>query len=243
MGDRLEELHREHKQRYGAPRLQRLLRREGWRCSRKRVARLMRDRGLVTRRRSPRRPQTTDSRHPHRIAENVVNREFQATAPNQKWAGDITYISTTEGWLYLAVVIDLFSRRVIGWAMSERIDTVLVRGAMIMALTQRQPTAPLLVHSDRGVQYAAGDYQQLLKDWSLTPSMSRTGNCWDNAPSESFFATLKTELGEHFPSRDDARASIFDFIECYYNRIRLHSSIGYLSPLEFEQQWQQSVEM
>jgi transposase InsO family protein len=171
------------------------------------------------------------------IAKNVLDRQFDASEPNQKWAGDITYVPTAEGWLYLAVVLDLFSRRVIGWSMSDRIDQVLVRRAMLMALRTRRPNRSLIVHSDRGVQYAAGDYQQLLADWSVTPSMSRKGNCWDNAPSESFFATLKTELVHHqlYRTREEAQRSIFEYIEVFYNRERLHSTLKYHSPVEFEQ--------
>jgi transposase InsO family protein len=167
----------------------------------------------------------------------VLGRQFDATEPNQKWAGDITYVPTAEGWLYLAVVLDLFSRRVIGWSMSDRIDQQLVRGAMLSALQRRRPSRELVVHSDRGAQYAAGDYQQLLRDWSVTPSMSRKGNCWDNAPSESFFATLKTELVHHqqYRTREDAQRSIFEYIEIFYNRERLHSTLNYQSPVEFEQ--------
>lgn len=231
----IKQIHAEKQQRYGALRIWKALKGRGWRCSKKRVARLMRQHRLRVRRRRTW-VLTTDSRHALPVANNVLDRQFNATEPNQKWAGDITYVPTAEGWLYLAVVLDLFSRRVIGWSMSNRIDQHLVRRAMLMALTARRPSEALIVHSDRGVQYAAGDYQQLLRDWSVTPSMSRKGNCWDNAPSESFFATLKKELvhHEHYHTRQEAQRSIFEYIEVFYNRERLHSTLNYCSPVEFE---------
>ena len=179
---------------------------------------------------------TTKSRHALPVAENLLARDFRAERPNHKWSSDITYIPTGEGWLYLAVVIDLFSRRVVGWAMSERIDQALVDDALRMAFISRQPPARLLVHSDRGVQYAAMPTRQLLRDWSAQASMSRRGDCYDNAPTESFFASLKKELVHRtrFSKREEARQSIFAWIEIFYNRCRLHSRLGYRSPVEFE---------
>jgi transposase InsO family protein len=224
--------------RYGAPRVHRALRRRGVRTSRRRVARLLREQNL--RASMPRRfVVTTDSRHSQPIAPNVLDRDFSATAPDQKWAGDITYVRTDEGWLYLAVFLDLFSRRVIGYAMSEYIDGALTQSALAMALLHRQPEAGLIVHSDRGVQYAAGDFLAMLEGWSITPSMSRKGNCYDNAVSESFFATLKKELvhRQRYRTRAEARLAIFEFIEVFYNRQRLHSTIDYVPPVEFEQNW------
>jgi transposase InsO family protein len=180
---------------------------------------------------------TTDSNHPHPVAENVVNREFAPSQKNQTWTADITYIPTAEGWLYLAAVEDLYSRKIDGWSMSERIDSRLVVDAMQMAVERELPEAGLLAHSDRGVQYASEHYQALLKKNDITCSMSRKGDCWDNAPMESFFATLKKELvyRERYQTRSQARQSLFEYIECFYNRVRRHSTIGYLSPIKFEQ--------
>jgi transposase InsO family protein len=225
----------ESRQSYGALRIRESLQRKGHRVGRHRVERLMRREGL--RAAAPRRfVVTTESKHSEPIAPNVLEQDFTATAPNQKWAGDITYIPTAEGWLYLAVFLDLFNRKVIGWAMSDRITQQLTRQALLMALKDRRPSGPLIVHSDRGVQYAAGDYRQLLADWSITPSMSRTGNCYDNAVSESFFATLKKEEVHRcdYRTRDAARLRIFEYIEVFYNRERLHSTLGYMTPVEFE---------
>jgi transposase InsO family protein len=225
---------------YGAPRVYHELRRGGCRTSKRRVARLLREQGLRATT-PPRYVVTTDSRHDEPIAPNVLARDFSASAPDQKWAGDITYVRTGEGWLYLAVFLDLFSRRVIGWAMGSSLDASLAQSALAMALLARQPKGALLVHSDRGVQYAAGAFRQMLADWSITPSMSRRGNCYDNAVSESFFATLKKELVHRcrFATRAEAESAIFEFIEAFYNRSRLHSTIGYLPPVEFEQLWLQ----
>ena len=236
LAEQVKTIHSQKKQRYGAIRIRQELCNLGQRHSKKRVARLLRQQGLKPKR-TRSYVRTTNSKHAHPVADNVLKQDFTATEPNQKWAGDITYIPTSEGWLYLAVVLDLFSRMVIGWAMSPRIDQQLTRQAMMMALVKRQPSQGLIVHSDRGVQYAAGDYQRLLSDWSVTPSMSRTGNCYDNAVSESFFATLKGELVDHevYTTRDEARTSIFEYIESFYNRERLHSTLAYMTPVEYEQ--------
>lgn len=223
---------------YGAPRVNKELRTEGTFVSRHRVARLMREMRLSA---SPRKKfvVTTDSKHHHPVVPNVLNREFTATAPNQKWAGDITYVATREGWLFLAVFLDLFSRRVIGWAMGPTIDGSLTRRALSMALWNRQPSGSLIVHSDRGVQYAAHEFQRMLNDWSITPSMSRRGNCYDNAVVESFFATLKKErvYREKYAKRRDAEARIFQYIEGFYNPRRLHSTLDYASPNAYERFW------
>ena len=181
---------------------------------------------------------TTKSKHRQPIAENVLNREFQASAPNQKWVTDITYLPTTDGWLYLATVMDLYSRKIVGWAMSERLETLLVTEALQMALERRRPGAGLLHHSDRGSQYASEAYRQALQRLEAVQSMSRKGNCWDNSVQESFFATLKTELQldrARLP-RAQTRTEVFEWIEVFYNRQRRHSSLGYQSPVAFEEQ-------
>jgi transposase InsO family protein len=174
------------------------------------------------------------------VAANVLQRNFDATQPNQKWAGDITFVATREGWLYVAVLLDLYSRRVVGWAMGARITTELAHAALTMAVQHRQVAGPLLHHSDRGSQYTAGQYQQGLTLYGLQCSMSRPGNCWDNAVVESFFASLKTELihRRRFQTRQEAQTAIFSYIETFYNRRRRHSTLGYRSPMEFEQEAQ-----
>jgi len=180
---------------------------------------------------------TTDSNHALPVAENIVNRDFAPTGKNVTWVADITYIPTAQGWLYLAVVEDLFSRKIVGWSMSERIDSRLVTDALEMALQRELPGTGLMAHSDRGVQYTSNHYQQVLERHGITCSMSRKGNCWDNAPMESFFATLKKEHVHQcqYQSHDEARLSIFGYIETFYNPVRRHSTLGYLSPIMFEQ--------
>jgi putative transposase len=222
--------------RYGAPRVQQALQAQGQATSRKRVARLMRQEGLVARHRR-RFVHTTDSRHGFAVAPNLVNRDFTPDGPNRVWATDITYIPTKKGWFYLAVVLDLFSRKVVGWSMQPYLDRRLVLAALFMAIDARRPApGTLLHHSDRGVQYACDDYRQALADAEIAVSMSRKGDCWDNAVVESFFSTLKQELVYRttFADHDAARAALFHYIESFYNRRRLHSSLGYLSPVEYE---------
>ncbi len=205
-------------------------------CGRHRVARLMREAGIQARQRRRWRPRTTQSRHTHPLAPNLLNREFQATAPNEKWLADISYVATREGWLYLASVLDVYSRLIVGWSMQDRLTTPLVAQALQMALARRCPSADLLHHSDRGSQYASTVYQTLLQQYGITVSMSRTGDCYNNAMMESFFATLKVEGANHvFATRDAARLYLFEFIEIWYNHQRRHSTLGYLSPFEFEQ--------
>lgn len=178
---------------------------------------------------------TTDSNHHQPVADNVLNQRFETEAPNRVWTADITYIDTAEGWLYLAVVMDLFSRKIVGWSMAEHMLTSLVEEALCMALQRRQPTDGLLHHSDRGSQYTSQDYQDLLREAKAEVSMSRTGNCYDNAVQESFFGTLKCECAsERYASRAAARNSLFEYIEAWYNRKRRHSALGYLSPEQFE---------
>ena len=222
---------------YGSPRLHRALLRAGHACGRHRVARLMRGRGLTGRLRGRRRPWTTDSDHEQPIAPNRLGqRAVPVERPNEVWAADLTYVPTDEGWLYLAGVLDLGSRRLVGWAMGESLETRLPMDALQMALRQRQPKAGLLHHSDRGSQHASEAYRERLAAWKLTPSMSRRGNCYDNAAMESFWSTLKEELVHRraFASRAEAASAIFDYIETFYNRERLHSALGFMSPVEFE---------
>ena len=224
---------------YGSPRLHRALRRAGYACGRHRVARLMRRRGLTGRVRGRRRPLTTQSDHAQPIAPNRLGqRGSPVERPNEVWAADITYVPTDEGWLYLAGVLDLGSRKIVGWAMGESLETSLPMDALRMALRQRKPLLGLLHHSDRGCQYASEAYRAQLAVWNVSPSMSRRGNCYDNAAMESFWSTLKEELVHRrsFASRAEAASAIFDYIETFYNRERLHSALGYLSPVEFEKQ-------
>ena len=229
-----------NRQAYGSPRITTELKGQGVACSEKRVARLMRRAGIVAVR--PKRfVVTTDSDHDLPIAENVLAREFDAQTPDTRWSADITYLWTGEGWLYLAVVLDLFSRRVVGWSMDRTIERSLVLSALEMALAGRRPTSGLVCHSDRGSQYASGDYRQRLKEAGIVCSMSRRGNCWDNAPTESFFATLKKEMvyRTKFETREAARSAVFEWIEVWYNRKRRHTSLGHVSPEAFERRHQQ----
>jgi len=220
---------------YGSPRIHAALRNQGVKCGRKRVARLMRLHQMTGRKRQKRHPVTTRRDVNAIPAPNLLNQEFSAPAPNQKWVSDITYIETAEGWLYLASILDLFSRKVVGWAMADHMETSLVENALKMALLQRQPEAGLLHHSDQGRQYTSAAYQGRLVNSHCQVSMSRVGNCYDNAAMESFFGTLKSECAtQPFATRAQARTAIFEFIEAWYNRQRLHSALDYLSPTEFE---------
>lgn len=225
------------RQTYGSPRIWARLQDQGMSCGRHRVARLMRREGIRPPKRHRRYPVTTQ-RQPGVIpAPNRLNQDFSATMANSKWVSDFTYIDTAEGWLYLAIILDLFSRKVVGWAMSPQMNTALVETALHMALQTRQPDASLLHHSDQGSQYTSAAYQNSLAGLNIQTSMSRVGNCYDNAVAESFFGTLKTECAtRQFPTHALARTTIFEYIEVWYNRQRLHSTLGYLSPLEFEQQ-------
>lgn len=232
----IQRVHLQNRQVYGSLRIYQALRAAGQRVCENTVAKLMHQQHI--RARSKRRflPRTTDSAHSQPVAVNRLDRDFTATAPNQKWVVDITYIPTEEGWLYLAGVLDLYSRRIVGWSMAEHMRESLVADALEMAIGQRAPAAGLLHHSDRGIQYASEDYQHRLQEHQMTISMSRRANCWDNACGESFWASLKGELvhHEHYQSRQQARLSIFEYIEVFYNRQRLHSSLGYRSPEAFE---------
>ena len=231
----IRQLHQDSRQTYGSPRIWRALRAQGHRVGEHRVARLMGHAGIraktVTKWRA-----TTQSQHEFPVAANTLDRVFTVGAPNRVWAGDLTYIWTGEGWLYLAVLLDLYSRRVVGWAMGQRLIGALAEDELAMALANRQPRAGLLHHSDPGSQYAATSYLRLLNEYGLIPSMSRKGNCRDNACVESFFGTLKRELvyHRHYTTRDQAMQEIFEYIEVFYNRQRRHSTLGYESPAEYE---------
>jgi transposase InsO family protein len=238
LATRIAELHEQSRQTYGSPRIVMELRKSGARHGRNRVARLMKQEGLCGRQKARYRAQTTDSKHDEPIAPNRLAEAPKASAPNQIWVADITYIKTGESWLYVAAVMDLYSRKIVGWAMGEHIDTALILKALFMALLHRQPPANLLFHSDRGVQYASADYRSALAQAGLVASMSRKGNCYDNAAMESFWSTLKFELvyRRDFQTRAHARSEIFDYIEAFYNRQRSHSALNYLSPVDFELQ-------
>ena len=238
---------RAHAGRYGAPRVHRELRAHGVQVGKKRVARLMRADGLVGRPRRRGRVRTTDSTHPYPVAPNLLNRQFRGTEGregegagvlNRVWVSDITYVPTRAGWLFLAIVLDLASRRIVGWAMRETLEAELALRALQMALARRRPAPGLIHHSDRGVQYACAEYQALLAAHNLQASMSRKGNCWDNAVAESFFATLELELirRHDWRTQQEARRAIFEYIETWYNRKRRHSTLDYLSPIEYERQ-------
>lgn len=220
---------------YGSPRVHRELRAKGRRVSKKRVERLMRREGITGRRRRRFR-KTTDSNHPHPIAPNVLDRKFDMDTPNAAWVTDVTYVWTLEGWLYLAVLLDLFSRRVVGWATSATNDRALALQALARATSSRNPPVGMIHHSDRGSPYASVDYGDTLASIGAIKSMSRKGDCWDNAVAESFFATIKGELIDHeeYETRAEATAAIGGYIDAFYNARRRHSSIGYVSPIEFE---------
>lgn len=224
-----------NRQVYGSPRLTVELNDTGVSCSENRVARLMRQSGIRAVGKCKNRV-TTNSKHNHPVAENLLNRDFSVDRPNAVWLSDITYVWTSEGWLYFAGVLDLYSRLVVGWSMGPRVTAELTLSALRQAIEWRDVTPELMHHSDRGGQYAAGEYQKLLRKTEMICSMSRKGDCWDNAPMESFFATLKAELiyREQFKTRQEAKARIFEYIEVFYNRQRRHSSLGYKSPVDFE---------
>jgi transposase InsO family protein len=239
LGVEIQAIHAESRQCYGSPRVHAELHHRGQRLGRKRVARLMRQHGLCARRRRRFRV-TTDAKHDLPVAPNVLARQFAVAAPDTAWVTDITYLWTQEGWLYLAVILDLFSRAVVGWAMSTQITRQLTLHALTMALGRRRPAPGLLHHSDRGSQYASGDYRRALTTHGMICSMSRRGNCWDNAVAESFFATLKVELGVDdtpWSTRAHAQDDVFEYIEVFYNAQRRHSALAYLSPVAFERQW------
>jgi putative transposase len=235
--EKIRAIYEQNKKRYGSPRIHEALGVQGTKCSKKRVERLMREMAIQAKHKRQFKV-TTKSDHNHPVADNLLNRNFKATYPNQKWVADITYIRTFEGWLYLAAVMDLYSRKIVGWAMAETMAATLATTALKMAIQRRRPLKGLLHHSDRGVQYASKTYQKILKKHGVVCSMSRKGNCWDNASMESFFSTLKTECiaGKIYLSRSLAKREIFEYIEIYYNRKRLHSAIGSMVPENYENQ-------
>lgn len=235
--EKIRKVYAESRGLYGSPRACRALLIDGEAVSRNTVAKLMRAAKIRAKSRRRFVPRTTDSRHAKPIADNLLDRDFTASAPNQKWLADITYVPTDEGWLYLSAMLDAFSRKIVGWSMADHMETDLAADALKMAIEHRQPDGgKLLHHSDRGVQYASDDYQHLLEQSGITCSMSGRGNCYDNAMMESFFATLKTELihQQKYATREQAKQSIFEYVEVFYNRKRLHSSLGYVSPESFE---------
>ena len=228
-------IYAESRRTYGSPRVHATLQAQGQRIGEHRVARLMRM-GAIRAKRINKWRTTTDSAHAYPVVPNTLNRQFAVAQPNRVWAGDITYVWTAEGWLYLAVVLDLYSRRVIAWGMDNRLTQELATAALTMAVVHRRPAHGVVHHTDRGSQYAAARYREVLARHGLTASMSRRGNCWDNAVVESFFHTLKTEHVHHqrYRTREEARQDIFEWIEVFYNRVRRHSTLGYRSPAEFE---------
>ena len=231
----IKEIFDANKGNYGSPRIHDNMKKRGIDCSRKRVARIMRENGLKARPKKKYKV-TTDSRHDFPIVENLVDRNFTVEAANMCWVSDITYIWTTEGWLYLCVILDLFSRMAVGWSMASHLRTELAIDALEMAVAHRNPLRGLVFHSDRGIQYASHEFREKINDYGMIQSMSRKGNCWDNACAESFFATLKLEeVFQHkYKTKAEARESIFEYIAVYYNRKRSHSFLDYLSPEEYE---------
>jgi putative transposase len=242
--ERIEDAYQQHGGKYGSPRIHATLKTQGVHCSRKRVARLMREKELYARRKR-RKARTTNSQHRFPIAPNLLQRDFEASAPNKTWVVDITFIETREGWLYLSGVLDTYSRKIVGWAMDKQHDTNLVETALQMALVARRPAAGLIHHSDRGSEYASLRYQMLLQQHGIQTSMSRKGDCYDNAMMESVWATVKEECcgNQIFATRNEAKAALFAYIEVYYNRKRLHSSLGYISPVDYEKQGERKEEV
>ena len=232
--DRIRRVFKASCQTYGSPRIHRALCAEGWDVSKHRVSSLMKENDIHRKKRKKRVPVTTDSRHEFRIAPNLLKRNFSACAPDRIWLADITYVPTDEGWLYLAAIKDMATREIVGWSMDDHLKSTLCESALRMAILYRNPPPGLIHHSDRGVQYACNDYRNMLKARRINPSMSRKGDCYDNAPMESFFGSLKTECVHRtrFATRKEAKAALFDYIEVFYNRQRLHSGVGYKTPVQ-----------
>jgi transposase InsO family protein len=235
LAEKIKAAHRESRGIYGSPKVYRKLRRDGAMVNHKRVERLMKEAGIKAKR-VKKSKRTTDSRHSLPVAGNVLAREFKATHPDEVWTSDITYIWTAEGWLYLVVFLDLYSRLIVGWAVSETLEVEFVEAAFISGQARRGAAVSPLVHSDRGSQYASAAFREKLAAWGCAQSMSRKGNCWDNAVSESFFGVLKSEMihHEHFATRQEAKDKLFDYIEVCYNRMRIHSAADYFAPAEYE---------
>jgi transposase InsO family protein len=237
-------IHKDSHGTYGSPRIHAELREDGETCSRKRVAKMMKKEGIVAK--MKKRFKVTTKSNPKAIpAPNLLEQNFTAEKPNERWVADFTYVSTKEGWLYVATVLDLFSRRIVGLAMSDRMTSNLVMHALQQALTHRRPPSNLIHHSERGSQYTSSDFQQLLKKYNIISSMSGIGNCYDNAAQERFYHTLKTEhvYFEYYTTREEAKQSIFEYIEVFYNRKRRHSTLGYVSPMTFENDWQKQAKI
>jgi len=235
LGDNITQIYNKHRGKYGCPRITKELHKTGLSCSKNRVYNIMNKLKLKAKNKRKFKV-TTDSNHKLPIYKNIVNRDFTATNINQKWFSDISYIETNEGWLFLAIVLDVYSRAIIGWSMDKTMTKELVCDALNMALWRRQFPKGVIIHSDRGSQYCSKEYQNILSNNEFICSMSRRGNCWDNSIAETFFHTLKTELvyDYKYKTREEAKNSIFNYIETYYNKTRIHSSIGYLAPMEFE---------
>jgi putative transposase len=234
-------VHAQFKARYGSPRMHEELHERGYRVGKTRVERIMRENAIRARHKR-RWKATTQSNHRLPVAANVIKRDFSPGRPNACWGSDITYIWTDEGWLYLAVVLDFFNREVVGWSLKQELSTLLAADALNMAWNKRAPASGLIHHSDRGVQYASDAYQAQLVSYGMRCSMSRKGDCWDNAPTESFFNSLKNELvhGQRYRTRAQARSAVFEYIEGFYNRTRRHSTLGYISPLQYLQKWHEN---
>jgi transposase InsO family protein len=241
--EKIKAIHRESRQTYGSPKVYQKLRHDGAQVNHKRVARLMRDHDIKAKR-VKKFTHTTDSRHGLPVAENVLARQFRAVRPDEVWTSDITYVWTSEGWLYLVVFLDLYSRLVVGWAVSESLETGFVERAFLQGQARRGGAVSPLIHSDRGSQYASSAFRERLAAWDCRQSMSRKGNCWDNAVTESFFGNLKRELVHHerFATRQEAKDKIFDYIEVFYNRSRIHSASEYLAPAEYEARYRAQVQ-
>ncbi|MBF0316285.1 MAG: IS3 family transposase [Oligoflexia bacterium] len=234
----MEDIHRASRGTYGSPRIFAMIKGQGLKCSKSKVERKMREMGIRAKTKRKYKA-TTDSNHKLPVSENLLNRNFTPIAPNIAWGADITYVWTEEGWLYLAVVLDLFSRKIVGWSIQDHMRSELVTDALLMAQKRQKPLKGLILHSDRGSQYASGDYRKLIQNFGMLQSMSRKGDCWDNAPVESFFHTLKTEhvFLEKLKTKSEAKSSIFEWIEVFYNRQRIHSSLKYKAPECYESEF------